>query len=301
MEFENIIEALQGNAELTNKTLVALKETEQGKQLLNNYADAYASNRIKEVTKETYTNVDTLLTEAGFEKQGGEKTTDYLARFVSTFQDVNGKKGATAREKELAQQLEALKSDGSHNAHWKQTHEEAANKWSAEKETLVQQLNEIQNAQVLNSIKGDLQAATSGLSFNPSIPAEAVKAMEQMHINSLMQSAKVEGGKVVYYDENGAPILNDTYAPADAQYILKQRLASVLHNTQAGGNASTINKDGSASSPVPTGLQIQTRVSLVKHFQETAKAKGIAPSTPEYNNLFISFRDKYDYYSLPEK
>ena len=34
MEFENIIEALQGNAELTNKTLVALKETEQGKQLL---------------------------------------------------------------------------------------------------------------------------------------------------------------------------------------------------------------------------------------------------------------------------
>ena len=55
MEFENIIEALQGNAELTNKTLVALKETEQGKQLLTNYADAYASNRIKEVTKETYT------------------------------------------------------------------------------------------------------------------------------------------------------------------------------------------------------------------------------------------------------
>jgi len=300
MEFENIIEALQGNAELTNKTLIALKETEQGKQLLNNYADAYASNRIKEVTKETYTNVDTLLSEAGFEKQGGEKTTDYLARFVSTFQDVNGKKGATAREKELAQQLEALKSDGSHNAHWKQTHEEAANKWQAEKETLVQQLNDIQQAQVLNSIKGDLQAATSGLSFNPSIPAEAVKAMEQMHINALMQSAKVEGGKVVYYDEQGAPILNDTYAPADAQYILKQRLASVLHNTQAGGNASTINKDGS-SSPVPTGLQIQTRVSLVKHFQETAKAKGIAPSTPEYNNLFISFRDKYNYYSLPEK
>ena len=303
MDFDinNVLTTLQGDAELTQKTLVALKDTEQGKSLLNNYADQYAAERIKANTKETYTRIDALLTEAGFEKQAGEKTSDYLNRFVGTFKDVNGKKGATAREKELQAQLEALKNDGSHNAHWKQTHEEAANKWQAEKAQFMQQLEQMQTAQLQNAIQTDLQTATAGLSYNPAIPAEAIKAMEAVQMQALLNSAKVEDGKVVYYGEDGKPLLNDTYGTASAAEILKQRMSSVLHNTQAGGNASNIKQDGSQGANVPTNLQIQTRVSLVKQFQETAKARGIAPSTPEYNKLFISFRDKYNYYDLPEK
>ena len=142
MDFDinNVLTTLQGDAELTRKTLVALKDTEQGKELLSGFADQYAAERIKANTKETYTRIDALLSEAGFEKQAGEKTSDYLTRFATSFKDLSGKKGSTAREKELQQQLEALKNDGSHNAHWKQTHEEATNKWQAEKNQLMQQI-----------------------------------------------------------------------------------------------------------------------------------------------------------------
>jgi superoxide dismutase len=46
--------------------------------------------------------------------------------------------------------------------------------------------------------------------------------------SGLVSNAKVIDGKVVYHDGEGKPILDKQYKPANAEYLLKERLKDIL-------------------------------------------------------------------------
>jgi hypothetical protein len=300
MDFDSIKETLAGNPELLKKTLLHItNDTEQGKTLLTNYADQYAVERIKANTKETYGKVDELLKEAGFDK-GGMKTTDALSAFIKQAEATAAKKGSSAREKELAAELDRLKESGSHNEHWKKTFEEKALEFNAKEADLIAKINGMQQAQRLGAIQSELKAAISGLTYNPAIPTEAIDALRSQAIQQLTANAKQEGDKLVFYKADGSPYLNEMHTTATASEILRTQLASVLHNTTAGGGANNNNISSNGASIALDGANIKTRVSLVKHFSEAMRAKGIAQGSQEFNTLFNKAKETYNYYSLPE-
>ena len=104
MEFNDLKEALEGNAELQKGALELLKETEQGKQLLTNHADAYASERINTNTRETYERIDTLLEAKGFEKGG--KGRGQLKSFEALEQALNKMEEAKQKDSNAEQKQE---------------------------------------------------------------------------------------------------------------------------------------------------------------------------------------------------
>ena len=299
MDFDSIKETLAGNPELLKETLLHItNDTEQGKTLLTNYADQYAVERIKANTKETYGKVDELLKQAGFDK-GGMKTTDALSAFIEQAEATAAKKGSSAREKELAAELQQLKESGSHNEHWKKTFTEKMLERDAKEAQLLEQLNGMKEAQRLGTIQSELKAAISGLTYNPAIPTEAIDALRSRLIEQLTANAKQEGDKLVFYKADGSPYLNEMHTTATASEILKTQLASVLHNTTAGGGANNNNISSNGASIALNGANHKTRVSLMDDISKTLAAKGIAQGTDEYNNFLKKAMDKYGYYDLP--
>ena len=306
MEFNDLKEALEGNAELQKGALELLKETEQGKTLLDNYADLYSSERINTNTRETYERIDSLLEAKGFEKGG--KGRGQLKSFEALEQALNKIEEAKQKESNAEQQEQEEKATTSK---YKKMYEEALKDKDAvlkaiqaKELEMAGQMEQYAKQELKRKLVLDMQVGAKGLEFNPVYHKKAIDNTLKVEMQELEQNAKVaENGAVTYYKPNGEPYLNSLFAPATAEHILKDKLAFMLLDKTAGGSADanpTEQADGNNSIINLPDVQISSRVELNKHAESLAKTRGIskAKQPQQFFELYRSLQKKHNYDSL---
>ena len=305
MEF-NIKEALEGNAELQKQALELLKETEQGKQLLTNYADAYSSERINTNTRETYERIDALLEAKGFEKGG--KGRGQLKSFEALEQALNKIEEAKQKESNAEQQEQEEKATTSK---YKKMYEDALKEneavlkaVQAKEAEMAGQMEQYAKQEKDRAITLNMQVGISELNFNPTYHKKAIDNTLKVEMQELQANAKVsDNGVVTYYKPSGEPYLNSMFAPATVKDILTDKLAFMLLDKTAGGSADAnpVAKDNGNNSIINLpDVQIKTRVELNKHAEELAKSRGItkAKQPQQFFELYRQLQAKHNYESL---
>ena len=303
MEFNDLKEALEGNAELQKGALELLKETEQGKTLLDNYADAYSSERINTNTRETYERIDALLEAKGFEKGG--KGRGQLKSFEALEQALN--KIEPAKQKESnAEEIEEKQT----TSKYKKMYEDALKEKDAvlkavqaKELEMAGQMEQYAKQELERKLILDMQVGAKGLEFNPLYHKRAIDSTLKLEMQELQANAKVaDNGVVTYYKPNGEPYLNSMFAPATAEDILKDKLAFMLLDKTAGGSADAnpvAKADGNNSINLPD-VEIKTRVELNKHAEDLAKSRGItkAKQPQQFFELYRQLKAKHNHDSL---
>ena len=99
MEFDNIKKQIvEATPEQQESIIQQLSGTESGKSYASSIAQSYWNENIKAHDKKFYDGIDAKLTDLGFQKQKGQKTSDFLVQIA-------------LRNKELAEELEVLRQD----------------------------------------------------------------------------------------------------------------------------------------------------------------------------------------------
>lgn len=302
MDLTQIQEAVKGNDEL-RKSIVkwATNETEEGKEMLSNFANAEFDKRIGEKVSEIHLGYDNDIFEIlGERKEASQKTYDYVKQLTAELKELRAKKGSSAREKELEAELTKLKNDGSHNDHWKKTFDEESQKWIEEKKALQSKLEERENEFRRTQISAELQTALSGLKFKESIPKEAIDAIIAVNSKTIEQNAKIIDGKVVFHKEDGTQWMNDEYKAISAIDVVKSFLNPMIddgNQPKGGGAPQNVGKgkvvgQGDKARLVLDPSSFSTKTEFTAVAQKALSALGIARGA-EYNRLIDEARKEY--------
>lgn len=311
MTLEEIKKAVKENPSLAKELAVwSTAETNEGKEILKNFATAEVDKAVKEKTAEIYTNIDNDLFEVlGVRKKTDQKTYDFLKTIAGEYKDLKGKADKLNDNEEiksLKAELEKMKNEGSVNEHWKKIYDEAVAKWETEKKALNDELTAKGTEFLQAQIKADLQSGLSGLRLRDDIPKEAIDALVNIETEKILKTAKIVEGKIVYHKEDGSPYLNDEYKPITAQEIWGKTLGTLIKNDggQQGGGANPKIENGKV---VKTGEGDNATIKLVldkssfstkREFndraEEALRKQGIALGSAEFNKAIDEAYKEYE-------
>lgn len=248
MTIEEIKKALEQDKDLAKKVALLASESEQGKEILNNFAKTKVDEAVKEKTAEIYNSFDNDLFEVlGERKQHDQKTYDFVKKVGAELKELRGKADELNKDekvKELKDKIKELENSGSHNSHWKQTHEETVAKFNKEKAALEEALRNKEKEFFEAQITAELTAGLSVLEFNKAIPQTAIDAVIEAEKKKIVQGAKIIDGKTVFHGEDGKPLLNKEYSPISSKELWEQRLEGLTakdsgNADKGGGGANT--------------------------------------------------------------
>ena len=149
----------------------------------------------------------------------------------------------------------------------------------------------------------DLEKGLAGLKFNPNVPESALNILKDKIREDILKTAKVEDGKVVYYNEDGTPKTNGIYKPITAKEIYEAELKDVILTTSGGGGADKDSKTGnititgegdSAKKRIdldPT--KFSTKLEFSNHIEEQLLANGIERNSDEWHSITQTAREEY--------
>lgn len=297
LTIEQIQEAFTQNADLQKQVLLNVVETNEGKELLNNFAKKHFDENIGSKVSEIYNNIDNDIFETlGVRKDPNQKTYDFLKTTLSDYKKIKESQN-TDKDKvinELKDKLKTLETSSTNGEFWHKTHQEAVSKFEQEKQTLSQKIQELENANLSNLVNNDLSMGLAGLKFNPSIPETAIQALTTTIKADVMKHAKIVDGKVVYHNQDGNPWLDNEYKPISAKSIFAEKLKDVLDKPTGGGSAPkgkvgqivTIEGNDGSKKAVLDTAKFRTQVEFFNHLDEVlVKENGIAKNSPEYAKL----------------
>jgi len=283
LNLEQIKAAIESDKTLQTELVSLSLQTEAGKTFLNNHLEQKTKEIAANATGKAYQSIDDALKSLGFEKQQGEKTSEFSARVIKELQE-KAASASTSEEatEEAKKMIEAIKAQS-----------------QTEKKTLLQQIETLKTQNHQNAIKNDLNSVS--LVYDAAMPDTVREAFKGQVYQELMQYAKTKDGKVVYYKPNGEPYLDKLLNPATAEDILKIKLEPILQKSKAGGSAQTT-KEGTIEngSVVIDMSNIKTQTAFFSAFEKIAKAQGIAKGTKEYYTKYNEAREHYKINSLPE-
>lgn len=305
MNFEKIKKALEENKELAEKVATYASQTEKGKTILENYSKSKVEEAVKENTAKIYTEIDNDLFEAlGERKQREQKTYDFIKEKAKQLKELKDKAGDIDKDetvKSLKAKIKELENSGSHNEHWKKTHEETVAKFQKEKAELEAQIAEKEKEYLTAQIEAELNAGLGALKFNENIPQAAIDAVIQVEKQKILEGAKRIDGKIVFHGEDGKPLLNKEFSPISSKELWEQRLEGMTAAGDDNNNNNNTPKGGGGAKPTFTGEVIKTgegdnaKISLKldkagfstrREFNELAdkvlREQGIAVGTKEY-------------------
>lgn len=280
---EDIIAAL-GNPEaaeykLLFDTLTEKEVTALHKKDLNSFYDNERARIASEKTSEIYSNLDKDIMEAsGFKKNSEEKTYDFAKRAVNSY------KTKTTELESKVSELENKIKEGSQDRTLV-TQVEALNAKIAQHEA---EKNDFINKLIEKDVNIEIKDALRGLpSFKKDLPEDVIKEFVNSTTAKLMQSAKVDNGKVVFYNGD-KPILDDKAQVATAEYILKDRLKSILDTgrQQQGAGSGDTGKGGNTFTritKVPAG--VTTRGELMDSMIKSGYIKNSKEMDEDYGKL----------------
>lgn len=311
MTLAEIKEAVKANPSLAKEIAVwATGDTQEGKELLQNYAKAEVEKAVKENTAEIYTNIDNDLFEAlGVRKKNDQKTYDFLKKIAGEYKELKDKADKLNNDekvKELEQQIKKMQDEGSVNEHWKKIYDEAVSKWEKEKKEITDKLTAKETEFLHAQIEADLRSGLSTLTLRDDVPKEAIDALVKVETEKVLKGAKIIDGKVVYHKEDGSPYLNDEYKPITSKEIWGKALGTLIKSDEprGGGGANPKIESGKV---VKTGEGDNATIKLVldtksfstkREFNERAddalRKQGIAVGSKEYNDALVGAYKEYE-------
>lgn len=314
---EQIVEALSTNQELLTGVTSHIIGTDKGKEIVTNRANQiYNENFGVEVD-----NIHSRYSQDAFEVLGEKpevdnngnkvKASDFIKSKLSELKKLREIKESLSVDKEVARLTEEnakLKEEGG-GGHWKQTFDIEKQKWSSEKEDLTSKLNDLNKNLYTSAVQSNIEAGRAGLKFNPDIPESAINAMYETVKADLIKNSKKDGETIVFLREDGSAITDAEYKPADASFILKERMKDVLlKNDVTGGKAQehivgsikTTTVDGKDTKAlVLDKTKFTNRVEFQNVAKEALKAEGLTRNDPEYLSLLDDAYKSYKVDELP--
>lgn len=268
---------------ILSETLAEREFTFIPKKDLNTFYDTERARIASEKTSEIYSGLDKDILEAtGIKKNADEKTYDYNKRAYAEF---NNK--ISANQKKI-DELEKRIAEGSQDKTLV-TQVEALNAKNAELEKGLREKDSLLFQKDVNiEIKDALRSLPS---FKKDLPEDVIKEFVDSTTKKLMESAKVENSKVVFYIGD-KPILDDKAQVASAEYILKERLKSILDTgrQQQGAGSGNAGKGGSGGrlTSVPSGVTTQGQ--LMDEMMKMGYVKGTPEMNEDFNKLSVGLK-----------
>lgn len=264
---------------LTEKEITAIPKKD-----LNTFYDTERARIAYEKTSEIYSGLDKDIFEAtGIKKNVDEKTYDYNKRAYAEFnnkiktnqkeiEELKAKIAEGSQDKTLVTQIEALRQAN-----------EDLKKGLTEKDSLLFQKDvNIEISGALRNLPG----------YKKDLPETMVKKFVETTTKELMSSAKIENGKVVFY-ENDKPVLDDKAQVATAEYILKEKLKDILDvgRQQQGAGSGGDGKGGAGFTrlaAVPAGVNNQQ--DLMTEMVKRGYIKGSKEMNEDFPKLAVGLK-----------
>lgn len=318
IDVEALKTALTEKPELVEGVLPVLLETDKLKEVITNRAEGIYKEKITGEVSQIHSQYDkdmeTILGEKPGQLEDGtkQKTYDKIKGLYAELKELRTQKESLSKDSAVAQlkaEIEDLKKNGP-GAHWEQTFKVEKDKWTQEKNGLTTRLQELSNEMVTAKKRGDIEAGLRGFKFRSEVPESARQALVEMAINKLTANSKVEEGKVIYLDDNGAQINDNEYKPQSAKGILSDLLKDIIQTKDqgAGGGAPT-KVVGSIESVVVEGTNAQrlalnaqdfkTKTDFVNKAEEALLASGITRGSDTWNTLKDEAYVRYGVQKLP--
>lgn len=300
MPIEELVKPFE-TPELKAELATWVAQTEEGKQLLQNYAQAEFEKKRGEVVKELYTNFDKDVFEVlGEEKPKDAKTYEFIKQKLTELKSL--KNGDHKKEIEALQaKVKEYEGKGSYNEKWKKEYEALQGVFTQKETEYQNKLQEQEKAFTNMKIESEIKAALSAFQF-----AEMDEQVKEVFINTqiktLLSQAKIEEGKVVFVDEKGLTVKDESYKNATIQHMLKNALKPLLANP--------INKGAKAASVVSTSngtvLELDTnsfstQVEFMDVARKALRANSIPANTEEERKILNEAKERYKYNSLKFK
>lgn len=298
MKIEEITEHLGADKEALQGVLTFVKDTEEGKELLRNHANAHFEEHLKPKIKEVYDRLDNDMQESlGERKPDGVKSYEFLKDRLSEL-------------KKLRTEVGALKENQGSNDkvhYWKEKYETSLQQFGEEKNSLQKAIDDLKQSQSKSIIRNWLKDGLSGLEF--SVPKEAVEAMIQLHTDKAIKNAQIIDDNIVLHNEDGSIYRNTEYKPISAKEYWQQKLNSVIKVKSNGGGSAPVNNRGNIvtvgqGEAATQKLVLDKSTFSTKHqFYESASktliAQGVAKDSEEWNSLIDEARKEYQVSELP--
>ena len=303
LTLEQVTAALSENNELQTQVFTQLKDTEIGKQIMNNFAQQFHEGKIGEVIgskqREIWDSFDKLISGAsGLAKLHGEKTSDFMTRAFGSVKNKDSKDEIEA----LKAKIKDYEENGSHNDHWKKTYDSAANEWKTKEQDYLSQLEAKDKELFSTTVGSKFDKAFSGMEWNPALKDAAMTTYNLLK-GQLINNAKLEGDIMHYFNEKNELIRNPkTHAPATAEEVLHLKMSAFANKGQKGGGAGQGDKggDGYKGKVAVDMSKVKTRGDFQAAFKSAATAQGIAVGTEDFTKNYSEAQEVYKYDSLPE-
>lgn len=310
MTIEEIIAKANENPEFLTGLSEFVIGTDHGKGVLENYAKAEFDKKIGEEISKVHSKYDDDIFEILGERRGQDvKTYDFVKEKLKALKDSSSPE-STKKVKELEAKLKEMQDAGEAGKHWKNIHEESTQKWSKEREEWETKYKALEEKELRGTINGDLSKGLTGLKFISSIPDSAMQTIIDSKRDAIIKNAKIVDGKVVYYKEDGTPLLNSTYANADSTEVWAEILKDFIDTNGGKGSGADpeLGKkvgefkrgaDGKVESFQIDPSTFTTKTEFTKRINEVATKAGVAYGTAHYQNLVKEAYERYEVAKLP--
>jgi hypothetical protein len=308
MTLEEIIAKANNDPEFRKGIVMYAKDTAEGKELLENHANAEWEKKIGDKISEVHKGYDNDIFEVlGQRKKGEQKTYDFIKELAAELKKFRDEKPGDkdSKIKELEAEVKELKEGGEINDHWKGIYEEARQKWEERENELNETIQKKDEDHLKDKVISDLNLGRSGLKYMEGLPKEAIDAMVASQEASIIKHAKLdENGKIVYYKEDGTPWMNEEIKPISAEEIWKDKLGSVIDTTDKGNPGGGAPAKGGNQNPAKTGSIVtvgegdsatkklvldKSTFSTREEFQKVANkvlsGQGITADDPNFNKM----------------
>lgn len=308
MEFniEEFKQTLESNPDIAAQIVPLVSENEAVTTLVNSRAGVLFEERIGEHNKAQHAKYDedmfSILGErAGVNEDGSkQKTYEKSKALYQELKDLRTQKGdlnADTRVIDLQAQIQELQKDGG-GQFVQDLFDAAKTNWSTKEGELLGQIQSMKD-QTLNSQKmTSIKDAFSQIKLNPDTPS-SIKDMVLNNVEKeLLKNSKIEDGKLVFLDKNGAPELNkDSSEPKTALEMLQGldtiKQISIKEVKKGGGADSKIT--GSITTNTVEGKDVKELVIPMprsqKEFLDVAEATLIAQGITRNDTNFSKLKD----------
>jgi len=308
MTLAEVIEKAKNDPEFRKGLVGFAKDTDEGKEVLENFAKMKLEDEIKAKVSEIHKRYDDDILEVlGVRKKGDQKTYDFVKELLAEYKKVKDTGGddKDKKVKELQEELKKLQDSGEFNKHWKETYEQALAKWEEKEKELTEAVKSKDTEFFKAQVVSDLTTGRSGLKFNDAIPQVAIDAIIKEHERTILDKAKMVDGKVVYVKEDGTQWMNGEFKPISSSEIWAEKLKDLLSsgNSGSGGNAETkitnpIVKvgegDNATTKLVLDKAKFSTKMEFQREIEKVLSAQAVPMGSKEWNELSDSAYKEYE-------
>lgn len=322
MEAKEITTAIETNPELLKELVPDLMpkilETDKGKEIITNRAESIYQEKITgEVSKihsQYDSDMETILGEKPSTLEDGtkEKTYDKIKGLYTELKTLREQKESLSKDnaiKALNDQIEELKKNGG-GSHWEKTFNTEKEKWTTERNSLNERLKNAETQQTVFQKKTDIESALRGFKWREDVPESARKALINVAVDQMVKQSKIENGRVIYLDDNGAQINDVEYKAESAKGVLMRSLKDIIHNENrgGGGGAPTI-LNGSLEKSTIDGIEVQklilndklfsTKTEFLKVAEKALLESGIGRHDSEWDQIKNDAYKRYNVEKMP--